>query len=169
MPLRSARFARSWKNVGVWKRVGDLVADMFGFVEQLPDYVPRDPTLSIYDHGVAELRVAGELRAHLACVVEEMTMPAGQPWPWFVVVWPDGSKDPAFEDYGPKWCTVSELDEGFIIHGAEPAQVRSRRLFGMTMSTIEHCAEERRFEVEWLPAAEARERWEELGLEDSDF
>lgn len=77
------------------------------------EYTPRDPTLASWDHGVAELRVNGELRAYLVCVVGRIGLrDPGQPWPWFVVVWPDGQKDPAQEDYGPGWLTVRELDGG---------------------------------------------------------
>ncbi len=37
-------------------------------------------------------------------------------WPWFVVVWVDGPKERSFEDYGPKWYTVRELDAGYLDH-----------------------------------------------------
>ena len=56
------------------------------------------------DRRVARLSVDGVVRAHLACVVHEMRARGGwAPWPWFVVIWPDGRKEPAEEDYGPAW------------------------------------------------------------------
>lgn len=50
-------------------------------------YAPQDPTLSCYDHGLAELWRDGEVRAYLACRVDRRGVRGGgAPWPWFVVV-----------------------------------------------------------------------------------
>lgn len=133
-----------------------------------PDtYDPPDPELAAYDHAVGELRVAGELRGHLASVVTSMTFPARQPLPWFVVVWKDGRKENPFEDYGPGWYTIRELDKGFFDH-REPSVDQVKIVLGFRV----------RYRVEGapvcfdylrLPADQAATRWAELGLSDSDF
>lgn len=79
-----------------------------------------------------------------------MAFPGRQWWPWFVVVWAGGSKERSFQDYGPKWPTVRELDAGRLDHydrGGRP-QV---------------------YEFAWLPPDEAARKRDEIGLTDADF
>lgn len=66
--------------------------------DELPDYDLPDPDLAAYDHSLGQLRFGGELKGYLASVRLEMSFPARQRWPWFVIVWADGRKDRAFED-----------------------------------------------------------------------
>lgn len=138
----------------------------------MPDYyTPSDPTLARLDHGLAELRVDGDVRAYLACVVTRLGARGdGGPWPWFVVVWPDGYKEDPEEDYGPGWEIVRELDAGVFTYGARPSLERRKTVLGMTTMTCrERCLDEIQYDVRWLEPAEAAATWARLGLEDSDF
>ena len=130
-------------------------------------YELPDPTLRAYDRGVGELRVDGELRGYLASVVGEIRFPGRSPWPWFVLVWLDGTKEQSFEDYGPGWYTVRELDAGYLDHARSTTEER-RGWFGFTTSRTTYGAQ-RRYDFVWLPADEAAAKWVELGLADSDF
>lgn len=130
-------------------------------------YALPDPQLRAYDHGVGTLMVDGELGGYLASVVGRMTLPSRQSWPWFVVVWADGTKEPTFEDYGPHWLTVRELDVGRLEH-FEPSIPGQRRFLGMrfTYSTLGgRCV----YDFAWLEPDAAAAKWKELGLADSDF
>ena len=131
------------------------------------DYVLPDPLMRAYDHGIGALTVDGELRGYLASVVLEMRFPSRQPWPWFVVVWTDGTKEPSFEDYGSWWPTVRELDAGFLNHHGPSVTKNYRFLWfrGVSGTPGPAC----RFEFAWLPAEEAAQKWTELELVDSDF
>jgi hypothetical protein len=127
-------------------------------VYQLPD-----PQLRAYDRGLGTLSVEGEFKGYLASVVGRV----GFLWPWFVVVWQDGSKEWSFEDYGPGWWTVRELDAGYFDHFG-PSIRSERTILGR------RCESTRPgppivYEFAWLPAAEAARKWQELGLKDSDF
>lgn len=115
-----------------------------------PDYDLPDPDLAAYDHGLGELRLNGELKGYLASVRLEMSFPARQWWPWFVIVWTDRGKDRAFEDYGPKWLTVRELDAGYFEHYPESGGAEV-------------------YEFSWLTPDEAGVKWPELGLTEDDF
>lgn len=128
-------------------------------------YVLPDPELEEYDRGVGTLRLDGVVVGHLASVVGRMT--SGSPWPWFVVVWEDGRKELSFEDYGPAWPTVRELDAGFLeLHG--PGTTKERKIFGRRVMSSKR-GRWKRFEFEWLPRQHAAKKWIELGLEDTDF
>ncbi len=126
-----------------------------------------DPSLRAYDHGVGTLSVAGEVVGHLASVVGEMRVPSCQPWPWFVVVWLDGTKENPFEDYGPGWYTVRELDAGFFDHHG-PSTSHEKRILGLRFR-YRMPGEPTVFDFEWLPPDVAARRWKELGLVDADF
>lgn len=130
-------------------------------------YVLPDPELSAYDHGVGTLTVDGVLRGHLASTVGEIVLPGRSPWPWFVIVWADGTKEPSFEDYGPSWDTVRELDAGHLDHHG-PSVREEHRWFGRRFA-LWRPGPPCRFEFAWLPRAEAAERWQTLGLMDTDF
>ena len=114
------------------------------------DYDLPDPDLATYDHGLGELRLDGELKGYLASVRLRMSFPARQWWPWFVIVWADGRKDRAFEDYGPKWLTVRELEAGYFEHYPESGEPEV-------------------YEFRWLKPGEAGAKWAELGLAEDDF
>ncbi|MEO8262126.1 MAG: hypothetical protein ABI566_06100 [Pseudolysinimonas sp.] len=130
-------------------------------------YKPADPQLREFDHSVGTLSVDGEVVGHLASVVGEMRFPTRQPWPWFVVVWLDGSKENSFEDYGPSWYTVRELDAGrFEFHGRSIAA--NHRLFGIRLRSSKP-GPPMTFEFMRLPSDVAARRWDELGLVDADF
>lgn len=134
------------------------------------DYTPADPTLQSWDHGLAELRLDGEVRAYLGCVVGEIRSRVPSPWPWFVVVWPDGSKEHSEEDYGPDWPAVRELDEGHFTYGARPSTERRHRFLGINLGVWrEMCPDQVTYDVTWLPPAAATAAWRRLGLTDRDF
>lgn len=135
------------------------------------EYTPRDPTLASWDHGVAELRVNGELRAYLVCVVSRIGLrDPGQPWPWFVVVWPDGQKDPAQEDYGSGWLTVRELDGGTFTYNSEPYVVRESKFPHFFPCTeLVGGGVQITYDVTWFDPDKAAETWARLDLKDSDF
>jgi len=131
------------------------------------DYTPSDLSLHRYDHAIGTLKTDGELRGYLACVVGNMSFPSRAPWLWFAVVWLDGSKKNPFEDYGPAWWTLRELDDGqFEGHG--PSRRTEKRLLGWRIrGSIP--GPPTTFDFEWLPAERGAVKWNELGLVDSDF
>jgi len=132
------------------------------------EYILPDPQLRAYDHGVGTLKVDGVLKGHLASVVGEIRFPWRSPWPWFVIVWTDGSKENAFEDYGPLWYTVRELDSGMLDYYGPSVRFERRGLFGRRIRYSKlgpPCV----FEFAWLPSDEAAAVWQELGLVDADF
>ena len=131
-------------------------------------YELPDPTLRAYDRGVGTLRLGGEVHGYLASVVGEIQFPGRSPWPWFVVVWLDGTKERSFEDYGPLWCTVSELDAGYFDHYEQGRSTARRGWFGRTIKHAER-GTPRRYEFAWLTPDEAAAKWLELGLTDNDF
>lgn len=130
-------------------------------------YKPADPLFRAYDHGVGTLAVDGELVGHLASVVLEMQFPSRQPWVWFVIVWLDGSREFKFEDYGPGWYTVRELDAGYFEHHA-PSVTLEKRILGLRFLSSKP-GQPMTFDFAWLPPDLAARRWHELGLVDADF
>lgn len=130
-------------------------------------YELPDPKLRAYDHGVGILSVGGQTKGYLATVVLTMSFPRGQPWVWSVIVWADGAKERSFEDYGPGWCTVRELDAGFLDHYG-PTVTRERRLLGLRFVS-QRPGPPTRYDFARLPADEAAKKWGELGLVDADF
>lgn len=144
----------------IWRRNGQA--------SDRPTRPPRvydlpDPQLRAYDRGLGILSVEGEFKGHLASVVGRV----GFLWPWFVVIWPDGSKERSFEDYGPGWWTVRELDAGHFDHFGPSVRVE-RRFLGFTYE-IEKPGPRVVYDFAWLPPAEAARKWQELGLKGSDF
>jgi hypothetical protein len=131
------------------------------------DYELTESTSKALDHGVGTLHVRGELKGYLASVLGETRFPSRQPWAWFVIVWLDGRKENSFEDYGPMWPIVRELDGGYFDY-FEPSVMSDQKFFGLTIQSRK-LGPPRLYEFAWLPAAEAAEKWRELGLADSDF
>ncbi|WP_444584094.1 hypothetical protein [Brachybacterium sp. AOP25-B2-12] len=123
------------------------------------------------------LSAAGAFAGHLACVVGSLGR-RREPWLWFVVVRPDGTKESAFEDYGSfweerpggrseGWCTADELDAGYLDHHGQETSRRSRVL-GRRWATVVPGAA-CRYDATLLGPGSARKRWAELGLVDGDF
>lgn len=132
------------------------------------EYVLPDPQLRAYDHGVGTLTIDGVSKGHLASVVGEITFPSTSPWPWFVIIWTDGTKERSFEDYGPGWYAVRELEAGVLHHFGPSIRLERRGLFGRWVRYTRpgpRCV----FDFAWLPRDEATAKWRELGLADSDF
>lgn len=131
------------------------------------DYVLADPQLRAYHHGLGTLSVDGAVEGYLASTVGEMLFPRGEQWALFVVVWLDGTKERSFEDYGPWWLTVRELDAGYLQHYGPSLRSQHRILWKRVESSV--LGEARRFDFAWLPADEASRMWRELGIADTDF
>jgi hypothetical protein len=135
--------------------------------EPADDYVISDATLSALDHGIGELWFEGVLKGHLASVVGEIRFPFKGPWPWFLVIWFDGTREQPFEDYGPGWYAVRELDAGYLdFH--EPSVGREKVIFGRTFYS-KTTGPDRRYDFVRLAPDEAARKWDELSLSDSDF
>jgi len=148
-----------------WRRSRQSGDSAEGFDERIYDL--PDPALSAYDHGLGTLSVDEEVKGYLASVIGEMQVPSRQPWPWFVVVWADGTKERAFEDYGPGWWTVRELDAGRLEH-IGPSVEKQKRVSGRSVRYTESdppCV----YDFAWLPVEEAAEKWQELKLGNDDF
>lgn len=126
-----------------------------------------DPELRAYDHGLGVLSVAGELKGYLASSVGEIIFPSRGQWPWFVVVWPDGTKENPFEDYGPSWWTVRQLDAGYLDHYG-PSIMKQGRFLGRRF-TYSQIGPPVLYDFAWLSIDEAAATWSRLGLTDSDF
>lgn len=132
-----------------------------------PVYELPDPTLRAYDHGLGTLSVDGDVEGYLACILGGIAFPEKGPWLWFVVVWGDRTKENPFEDHGPEWRTVRQLDAGRLAyHG--PSSKRESRFLGFRVESSQP-GPPRDFEFAWLPPAEAQQKWLELALADSDF
>jgi hypothetical protein len=130
-------------------------------------YDPLDSTFSVYQRGVGTLSVDGTVVGHLASRVLDMSFPSRQPWLWFIIVWLDGSREQKFEDYGPRWWTVRQLDAGRFEHHL-PSRVEERRFLGLRfVATIP--GDPVVFDFERLAPAAAAQKWCELGLTDHDF
>jgi len=121
-----------------------------------------------FDRGIGTLTVDGELRGYLASIVGRIVFPSRAVWPWFVVVWLDGSKERSFEDYGPVWATVRGLEAGRFEHFGPSVHGGERRFLWWRLAGLMRGAPTT-FDFTWLPAAEAQRKWEELGLADDDF
>lgn len=120
-----------------------------------------------FDHGVGTLTVDGELKGYLASVVGRIVLPSRAVWPWFVVVWLDGSKERSFEDYGPVWSTVRNLEAGRFEHYGPSVRGEKRFLWWRLAGSMP--GPPTTFVFTWLPTVEARRMWDELGLTDKDF
>jgi hypothetical protein len=129
-------------------------------------YVLPDPELRAYDRGVGTLTVDGVLRGHLASTVGEIIFPGRSPWLWFTIVWADGTKESPFEDYGPSWDTVRELDAGYLEHFGPSVREDRKGWFGRRFE-VWRLGPPCRFEFAWLPRDEAAETWQTLGLADT--
>lgn len=134
---------------------------------RLPDYDLPEERLRAYHHAVGALTADGEVIGHLASVFGSMMVPPGAPWLWFVIVWADGRKEPAFEDSGPAWPTVRKLDVGYLEHRG-PSTTSEGRLLGFRVTNVVR-GPMMRSDYARLPNDEAAAAWARLGLTDRDF
>ncbi|MGA4508133.1 hypothetical protein ACQB6R_03770 [Propionibacteriaceae bacterium G1746] len=86
----------------------------------LPAVELQDPTLSVFDDGVAELFRDGQLHGHLFTRREAFWSPGfGKSTRWSVylrIVWLDGTRSSLEEDYGMRWALVPEIECGRLEH-----------------------------------------------------
>ena len=134
---------------------------------RLEPFPLSDDQLRAYHRAVATLSLDGAVVGHLASIVGSMVLPTNAPWPWFVIVWSDGTTEPPFEDYGPLWPVVRELEAGYLDHHG-PSTSREGRFLGFRVVSRTP-GPSTRFEVERLPADAAAQAWMRLGLSDDDF
>ncbi len=118
--------------------------------------MPRpDPSLDPFRSGLAVLSVDGKLAGHIAAEVTTFWGPArlfGLQWNvWLVVVWADGTKERAVEEY-PPWEYVAEMKAGFINWVDSPTAERNQR-----------------YDVRFLPPEEGRAARHHLGIVSADF
>ncbi|WP_269306447.1 hypothetical protein [Aeromicrobium sp. HA] len=89
---------------------------------------PKDPRLHPFREAVWELSRDGVIVGHLISDIWPMrSLPLfwkRQEHMWFALVWADGKVDRPNEDYGPDWCTVSELEQGFLDEGGDRFEAR---------------------------------------------
>jgi hypothetical protein len=78
-----------------------------------------DPALDVFRGGLAALRRDGEVAGHVATTVTTFWAPfkfsrRRQWWVWYIVVWANGDRERADEDY-PPWTVVREMLSGTFI------------------------------------------------------
>lgn len=130
-------------------------------------YEVSEAQLAELHRAVWSLSIEDEPAGHLACVVGSMVVPTHVPWPWFVVVRPNGDKEPPFEDHGPLWLTVRELDAGYLDH-REAGTRQESRFLGFRTTTVRR-GPEVRYSARRLSPADAAAAWSALALVDDDF
>jgi hypothetical protein len=113
----------------------------------------RDARLDAFDRGCLVLRRDGSTAGHIATKLDTFWSP-GRPLTvqqcvWLVVVWADGEKEPAVEDY-PPWAVVQEIWNGAFVW--EDPGPRGGE-----------------YTVEWLPGEERQTCWAALGVTPHDF
>jgi len=117
-----------------------------------PDFGPE---LEQFRDGLAALRRDGQVLGHVATSLGHFRTPFAprtpQPWVWFVVVWIDGEKERAVEDY-PPWTYVTEMREGYFDWAGGRRLDRAGR-----------------YDIEWIPADEAPAERYRLGIRRDDF
>lgn len=105
--------------------------------------------------GLAVLRREGQAIGHVATSLGQFRTPfaprTSKPWVWFVVVWGDGVKESAVEDY-PPWTYVTDMRSGhFDWEG------------GYDMSRAG------RYEIEWVLREREDAERTRLGIRSEDF
>lgn len=115
---------------------------------------PRpDPTIDPFVDGLGVLSLDGRPAGHVATTVSEFWSPFSplrrQWWVWYIVIWPDGTREVSTEDY-PPWSAVTEMRNGFLeVQGAG--------------------ARDGRYEFSWLDAGDAAAARARLGVSAEDF
>jgi hypothetical protein len=117
-----------------------------------PDF---GPDIERFRDGLAMLRRDGQTVGHVATSLGHFRTPfrprKPQAWVWLVVVWADGTKERAVEDY-PPWTYVTELGQGYF----DWEGGRDRERGG-------------RYDVEWVRPELAGTERERLGIRSEDF
>ena len=113
-----------------------------------------DPALDPFRGGLAVLRRDGQVAGHVATQVTTFWSPLSfslrrQWWVWYIVVWADGDRERAQQDY-PPWTTVAEMRSGSFTSDEDDQH---------------HGA----YTVEWLPEAEREPVLGDLGISQDDF
>ena len=107
-----------------------------------------DPDLAPFNEGLAMLKHDGKVVGHIATSVSKFWSPCSplslQWWVWSVIVWKDGTKERAIEDYAP-WSYVNEMKNG--------------KLSWNNTS----------FDIEWLPVDKAKQLYKKLNIQSVDF
>lgn len=107
-----------------------------------------DPSLTKFNDGLAILNNQGEVAGHIATSVGKFWSPfspfSRQWWVWSVIVWKDGTKERALEDY-PPWSYVKEMQGGKLSWN------------------------DKTFSIEWLPPEKAKLKKKELDIKPEDF
>jgi hypothetical protein len=107
-----------------------------------------DSSLTPFHEGLAVLKHHGEIVGHIATSVGKFWSPfsplSHQWWVWSVIVWADGTKERAIEDY-PPWSYVKEMQKGKLNW------------------------DKKSFDVKWLSASEANRMIKELNINSEDF
>lgn len=109
------------------------------FWRQRPRVEPEfGPELEQFRDGLAVLRREGQPVGHVATSLGHFRTPFAprtpEPWVWLVVVWADGVKESAVEDY-PPWSHVAEMRAGYLewVGGVDPDRAG-------------------RYDLEWVPS-----------------
>ena len=114
-----------------------------------------DPSLDPFRGGLAVLSVDGEDAGHIATEVTTfwgLGRPFGLQWDvWLVVVWADGTKERAVQDY-PPWAYVTEMKAGFLDWVDGPTE-----------------AHHQRYDIQFLSPEEGRTARDRLGIVLADF
>lgn len=107
-----------------------------------------DSDLAPFVDGLAVLKYNGKVVGHIATTVSKFWSPFSPLslhwWVWSVIVWKDGTKERAIEDYEP-WSYVKEMKGGKLSWN------------GMV------------FDIEWLPKNKAKQQYIKLGIKSVDF
>ena len=126
------------------------------FRRDRPAHEPhREPDMEPFRDGLALLSRDGQTLGYVATSLGYFRTPLSprtpQAWVWFVVVWADGTKERAVEDY-PPWTYVTEMGQGYF----DWEGGRNRDRAG-------------RYEIQWVDAELAATERERLGIRSEDF
>ncbi len=107
-----------------------------------------DPALTPFYNGVAELKQNGKVVGHIATSVSKFWSPF-RPfslnwWVWSVIVWADGRKEQAIEDYSP-WSYVKDMKNGKLEWN------------------------DTNYDIQWLTPDRAKSKYKELNIQPDDF
>jgi hypothetical protein len=113
-----------------------------------PDFEP-------FRDGLMVLTQDGRALGHVATSLGHFRTPSApltpQPWIWLVVVWVDGVKERAVEDY-PPWSYVAEIRQGYLEWLGTSRTDRAGR-----------------YQIEWVAPEQAHAERERLGIRPEDF
>jgi hypothetical protein len=112
----------------------------------------HDPSLDIFDQGIAVLRRGDEIAGYVVTKLSTMWAPSPpftrQDWVWLVIVWANGTRERPIEDY-PPWTIVNEIQGGILSWGEGDHQGT--------------------YDVEWVPDSQRQEVRAVLGISRDDF